>query len=194
MTTPRTAFLAAPALMGAYGLIRIADGLDGDHGPGVAWTAGHLCFLAGLAFFVQGFAAMRTMAGRNRLSTAGFWTATAGAVTLGGQFLIDIAVGFASADRAEMQELFARIQDTPGMLPVFYDFGPLLFFVAQLVLAVQLASRRILKPWAPVLMLAGTALPLVDKDLIPVTAVLLLISFAPLYRGRPSPRPETASA
>lgn len=193
MTTPRTAFLAAPALVGAYGLIRIADGLDGSHGPGIAWTAGHLCFLASLALFVQGFAAMRTMAGRDRLSTAGLWIGTAGAVALGVQFAIDIAVGFAAADKPEMRDLFTRVQDTPGMLPLFYDFGPLLFFVAQLMLAVQLASRRVLKPWSPVLVLAGALLPLVEKNLIPLTALLLLAAFAPLYLGRPHPEPESAS-
>ncbi|MEE4419218.1 hypothetical protein [Streptomyces bugieae] len=186
MTSPRTAFLTAPILMGAYGVLRIIDGLDGSRGPGPAWTAGHLCFLGGIAFFVRGFGMMRAWAGRNRLATVGLWTGTAGAVAVAVQFLIDLAVGFVSADHGAMQELFARIQAIPGVLPAFYDFGPLLFFVGQLILVAQLAVRRILKPWAPVLVLIDTTLPFADKDLIPLGAALLLVSFAPLYRRRPA--------
>ncbi|MFD8638211.1 hypothetical protein [Streptomyces sp. NPDC059533] len=184
MINSRTAFLAAPVLMGAYGIIRIVDGLDGSRGPGPAWTLGHLCFLGALYFFVQGFTAMRTAAGGNRLSTVGLWAGTAGAVAVGVQFAIDLVVGFLSADRAAMENLFTRIQDVPGVLPAFYDFGPLLFFVGQLILVCQLAKRRILKPWAPVLVLIDTTLPFAEKDLIPLGAVLLLVSFAPLYRSR----------
>ncbi|MFD6891263.1 hypothetical protein [Streptomyces sp. NPDC059957] len=184
MTTPRTAFFAAPVLTGAYGVIRILDGLDGSRGPGFAWSLGHLCFLGALVLFVQGFAAMRAMAGGGKLSAVGLWTGVAGAVALAGQFAIDLVVGFMSADRGAMEELFTRVQDIPGMLPVIYEFGPLLFFVGQLILVSQLAARRVLKPWAPVLVLVNAVLPLVGKDLIPVGAVLLLVAFAPLCRTR----------
>ncbi|MET9467493.1 hypothetical protein ABZY44_22335 [Streptomyces sp. NPDC006544] len=184
MTNARTAFLAAPVLMGAYGVVRIIDGLDGSRGPGPAWSLGHLCFLGALFFFVQGFAAMRTAAGRNRLSTVGLWTGAAGAAAVGVQFAIDLVVGFLSEDRGAMEELFARVQDIPGVLPVFYDFGPMLFFAGQLVLVSQLARRRVLRAWAPVLVLVDTTLPFADKDLIPLGAVLLLVSFAPLWRTR----------
>ncbi|MCY0934850.1 hypothetical protein [Streptomyces sp. H34-S4] len=183
MITSRTAFLAAPVLMGAYGLIRILGGLDDSRGPGPAWSLGHLCFLGALALFVRGLADMRTAAGRGGLSTTALWTGTAGAVALGAQFVIDLVVGFLSADRGAMDELFVRIQDVPGVLPAVYDFGPLLFFVGQLVLVCQLAKRRILKPWAPVLVLMAATVPLAGKDLIPVGALLLLVAFAPLYRG-----------
>ncbi|MBO0513371.1 hypothetical protein [Streptomyces beijiangensis] len=182
MQIPRSAFVAAPVLMGAYGIIRILDGLDGSHGPGLAWTTGHLCFLGALAFFVRGFAEMRAIAGRGRLAAVGFWAGTAGVVAVGGQFVIDIVVGFMSADRGAMEDLFTKIQGVPGIEPAFYSFGPMLFFVGQLILVVQLATRRTLKPWAPVLVLIDTTLPFADKDLIPLGAVLLLISFAPLYR------------
>lgn len=182
MTSPRTAFLIAPVLMGAYGVLRIIDGFDGSRGPGVAWTAGHLCFLGALVFFVRGFGAMRAWVGHNRLAAVGLWTGVVGAVAVAVQFLIDLVVGFLSADHGAMQELFARIQAIPGVLPLFYDFGPLLFFVGQLILVTQLAVRRILKPWAPVLILLDTTLPFINKDLIPLGAALLLVSFAPLYR------------
>ncbi|MFD8543042.1 hypothetical protein [Streptomyces sp. NPDC059649] len=192
MTSPRTAFLTAPVLMGAYGVLRIIDGLDGSRGPGAAWTVGHLCFLGSLVFFVRGFGAMRAWAGHNLLSTVGLWTGIAGAVALTVQFLIDLTVGFLSADHGAMQELFTRIQAIPGVLPLVYDFGPPLFFVGQLILVAQLAVRRILKPWAPVLVLVSTTLPFATKDLIPLGAALLLLSFAPLYRRRAVPHQPTS--
>lgn len=172
--------------MGAYGVIRILDGLDGSRGPGFAWTLGHLCVLGALPFFVQGFAAMRARAGRGKLSAVGLWTGVVGAVALAGQFAIDLVVGFLSADRGAMGSMFTKVQDIPGMLPAFYEFGPLLFFVGQLILVSQLAARRVLKPWTPVLVLVNAVLPLADKDLIPLGAVLLLVAFAPLYRDRPA--------
>ncbi|MEU5011198.1 hypothetical protein AB0G35_13035 [Streptomyces sp. NPDC021749] len=188
MTSPRTAFLTAPVLMGAYGVLRIIDGLDGSRGPGAAWTVGHLCFLGALVFFVQGFGTMRACAGHNRPAAVGWWTGTAGAVALAVQFLIDLTVGFLSADHGAMQELFAHVQAIPGVLPLVYDYGPLLFFVGQLILVVQLAVRRVLKPWAPVLVLVSITLPFASKDLIPLGAALLLLAFAPLYRPGADPR------
>jgi hypothetical protein len=185
MIPSRLAFLLAPLCLGSYGVIRILDGLDGSHGPGFAWTVGHLFFIAGLVFFAQAFRAMRTMAGRTWLGTAGFLAGIAGALAVGGQFVIDIVVGFMSADHDRMGTYFTRIQDVPGVEAAFYDFGPLLFFVGQLILVTELAVRRQVKPWAPVLVLIDTTLPFLDKDLIPLGAALLLISFAPLIRREP---------
>ncbi|MFC7646417.1 hypothetical protein ACFQX6_41970 [Streptosporangium lutulentum] len=59
---PRIAFIAAPLLVMAYGVIRILDGLDGSRGPGLAWTSGHLAFMAALILFVSTFLQMRRMA------------------------------------------------------------------------------------------------------------------------------------
>ncbi|MEU4248225.1 hypothetical protein AB0F15_12495 [Amycolatopsis sp. NPDC026612] len=189
MLSSRLAFLFAPLCLGTYGVIRILDGLDGSRGPGLAWTVGHVFFLAGLAFFVRAFWAMRTIAGRGRLATAGFVVGTAGALAVGGQFAIDIVVGFLSADRAGMDVRFTQIQGTPGVEAAFYSFGPMLFFVGQFVLITLLAVRHRVKPWAPVLVLIDTTLPFADKDLIPLGAALLLISFAPLIRRGPAPVP-----
>jgi hypothetical protein len=65
-----------------------------------------------------------------------------------------------------------------------------------LVLVVQLALHRHVKAWTPVLVLADLSMPFIEKDLIPVGAVLLLVSFLPLAR-RPreaGPARETAPA
>jgi hypothetical protein len=47
---------------------------------------------------------------------------------------------------------------------------------------VTLALGRHVRPWTPLLVLADLAMPFIDKDLIPLGAVLLLVSFAPLAR------------
>ena len=41
-----------PFLLLCYGVLRLIDGMDGDHGPGVAWNLGHTFFLA--AFLLLG--------------------------------------------------------------------------------------------------------------------------------------------
>jgi len=43
--------LAAPALLAVYGLFRLLDGIDGGHGPGLYWTAGHVAFFASILGF-----------------------------------------------------------------------------------------------------------------------------------------------
>jgi hypothetical protein len=63
-----------------------------------------------------------------------------------------------------------------------YDAGPYLFYVAQLALVIHAAVRKEVKAWTPVLVLIDLMLPLIDKDLIPVGAVFLLVSFWPLAR------------
>ncbi|MEU4407724.1 hypothetical protein AB0F88_24665 [Streptosporangium sp. NPDC023963] len=177
---PRSAFVAAPLLVMAYGVIRILDGLDGSRGPGLAWTTGHLAFLAALAMFVSTFLQMRRMAGRNTLSNVSATVGIIGTLALSTQFVIDIVVGFLSADRAGMGILFDRIQAVPGVSVAVYDGGPFLFYIGQLALVVQLAAVRRVKVWTPFLVLLDLLLPFVDKDLIPLGAVFLLVSFAPL--------------
>ena len=57
-TTPLVRFsaLAAPTFLLLYGLLRLVDGLDGDHGPGLAWSLGHALFL--ISFVLLGVLAV----------------------------------------------------------------------------------------------------------------------------------------
>ncbi|MFC4060862.1 hypothetical protein ACFOWE_21375 [Planomonospora corallina] len=174
---PRLPFVAAPLLVLAYGVIRIIDGLDGSRGPGLAWTTGHLAFLAALALFVPTFLRMRRMAGRDAVATASAVAGIAGLAALAVQFAIDVVVGFLAADHAGMSVLFDRVQAVPGVSPVVYDAGPLLFFVGQVAIVARLALLGRVGAWAPVLVLVDVVLPLVDKDLVPLGAVFLLASF-----------------
>ncbi len=176
------ALVAAPLLLLAYGVIRIIDGLDGVRGPGVAWTTGHLAFVLALALFIPIMWTMRRLAGAGRAATAAAVTGFAGIAALTVQFGIDLVLGFLADDKAEMSAMARSIMDLPGVTPVVYTFGPMLFYVAQVWLVVQLAVRRQVKVWTPVLVLTDMILPFVDKDLIPIGAICLLISFVPLIR------------
>ncbi|MFI7424467.1 hypothetical protein [Nonomuraea sp. NPDC049684] len=178
----RAAFVAAPLLVLSYGVIRIVDGLDGSRGPGLAWTAGHLAFLAALALFVVIFREMWRMLGRNPIATTSLVVGLVGIACAAAQFLIDIVVGFMAADHDAMSPLFDQVQAVPGVSLAVYAAGPVLFYLAQLALVVQLAARRQVKLWTPVLVLLDFALPILEKDLIPLGAVCMLVSFWPLAR------------
>ncbi|MEV0620533.1 hypothetical protein AB0I81_44925 [Nonomuraea sp. NPDC050404] len=191
---PRLAFLAAPLLVFAYGVIRIIDGLDGSRGPGLAWTTGHLAFIAALVLFVPIFWQLRAMAGRDTLSTVSAAAGTVGIATLIAQFGIDIAVGFLAADHAGMGVLFDQVKSVPGVSIAVYDGGPFLFYLAQLALVIQVAVRREVRAWTPVLVALDLALPFIDKDLIPLGALCLLVSFVPLARRAPATQVRAAAA
>ncbi|MGW4410691.1 hypothetical protein ACWEJ6_42105 [Nonomuraea sp. NPDC004702] len=178
----RAAFVAAPLLVLSYGVIRIVDGLDGSRGPGLAWTAGHLAFLAALALFIVIFREMWRMLGRNRIATTSLVVGLVGIACAAAQFVIDIVVGFMAADHDAMSPLFDQVQAVPGVSLAVYAAGPVLFYVAQLALVVQLAARRQVKLWTPVLVMLDFAIPILEKDLIPLGAVCMLVSFWPLAR------------
>ena len=182
----RTALIAAPLLVLAYGVLRIVDGLDGVRGPGVAWTVGHLAFLGALTLFVPIFWEMRSMLGRSAVATTALVAGVVGIGCAAAQFTIDIIVGFLAADHDAMSPMFEQVQAMPGVSLAVYSAGPILFYVAQLAFAALLAGHRMVKVWVPVAVLAEIVLSAVNKDLIPVGAVLLFVSFLPLM-GRRTP-------
>ncbi|MEU5865439.1 hypothetical protein ABZ815_30015 [Nonomuraea sp. NPDC047529] len=183
MTSPyRFAFLAAPLLTFTYGVIRILDGLDGTRGPGPAWTTGHLAFIAAMAMFVSVFVQLRRLAGGNLLSTVIMWVAITGALALTGQFTVDIVAGFAADDHYAMSMITKEVHSIPVISLAIYDVGPYLFYLGQLALIIQLAVMRRVKVWTPVLVMTDLMMPFIDKDLIPLGAIVLFISFAPLAR------------
>src|SRR5690242_14115542 len=76
----RFAFIAGPALLVLYGLIRLAGQSDGDYGPGADWQLAHLAGLLGMIAFIPVVLAMARMIG-NR----------AGRVLVGGLTLLGLA-------------------------------------------------------------------------------------------------------
>ncbi|MFZ3570033.1 hypothetical protein ACOKM5_23795 [Streptomyces sp. BH097] len=186
--TPLHPLLVGPVLFAAYGGIRILDGLDGERGPGVAWTVGHLCFVAALGFFVRGWAAARRRftGRRDQWAVVGLGAVVAGAIALTVQFGVDLVTGLMAANHAEMAELSDTFGQLPGAEALFYSFGPMLFFVGQVILILRLFALRAVPLWAPCLVFAATLAPFGSKDLMPVAALLLLAGYAPLWLGAAS--------
>jgi len=187
----RIPFIAAPVLMFGYGVIRIIDGFDGERGPGPAWTIGHLVFVVAMGMFLLVFRHLHRLAGRDTLSTVTLVVAAVGAVALVGQFGVDIVNGFLADDHARMAEISRSVHKNQLVALALYDVGPYLFYAGQFVLVLQLAVTRRIAGWTPFLLLIDLIMPLVDKDLIPIGAAALLISFVSISKRIPA-RPEPA--
>ncbi|GGV84813.1 hypothetical protein GCM10015535_30590 [Streptomyces gelaticus] len=187
--TVGAALLAGPALMAGYGAVRLAGRAVGDYGPGVWWTAAHLLFLAGVFAFVPVFLGLRGLAGerggRRVAVEVAAWTGLLGAAAVAVQAVIDLAAAFVAADKQAMSEIFERVQDVPGVMPLVYTVVPMLFWLGLLALVTLLAffRRDAVPAWAPVLVLAGTALMAVSLDLLPVGALCIGAALLPVRRG-----------
>ncbi|MFC8224193.1 hypothetical protein [Streptomyces sp. NPDC057287] len=171
----RSPALIAPLLLALYGLLRLVDGLDGDHGPGLAWNLGHTLFFVGfLLFGVVTFRLRELVPGtspRGRLMAN-----VATVVSLFGiACFLWVILGDLSADVAEAAPL-------PELLEMI---GPLAFQLGWLTLLVILvtATPRLLPAWSPLLVLGGFVLFAADLDLLPVGALLLTAGLAPVARA-----------
>lgn len=178
----RFPFIAAPLLVTAYGLIRIVDGFGGGRGPGLAWTVGHVAFLAALVLFVPVLWKMRQRAGGGRLATVSAVIGLAGAGFAVAQIGIDIVVGVLAADDADMQRMFHDVKGVPGVGPAVYDVGPALFYLGLVVAVVELAARRAVPAWAPVVLLVGVFASAAALDLLPLGGLLMFAALLPLAR------------
>jgi hypothetical protein len=178
------AFVAAPAMVGAYGVVRLLSG----HGPGIGWTAGHLLFLAGLVLFVP---VLLTLGDRPGAAPVVAAVGLLGAAAAAAQVVIDIVVGLLANDRAGMNVLYHQVQSVPGLLPAVYVVGPALFYVCLIALAAL--NWRVLGWWSPVLLAVGTGLTLLSLDLMPAAAVCFLFAIGP-YGVRRTDRRLTGAA
>ncbi|MEU1087867.1 hypothetical protein ACFYPN_03300 [Streptomyces sp. NPDC005576] len=181
MTPTRTgglrAALVAPLLLVLYGVLRLVDGLNGSHGPGLAWNLGHTFFFAGfLLFGVVTFPLRRlALAATPRRRHA----ANAAAVVS--------LFGIACFLWVILGDLFAGL-DTAAPLPGPLELaGPLAFQLGWLVLLVLpiAATPRSLPVWSPLLVLAGFLLFSVDLDLLPVGGLLVTAGLLPVARSGP---------
>ena len=154
--------IGGPLFLLAYGLLRLVDGLDGSHGPGWAWNIGHAFFL--VAFLMFGALVWK-------LRDVSALAATAGLI--GSAAFVWVILG----------DLF---DDLPGFPDPVMIAGPLLFQLGVLALLTLLVVQRVIPVWSPVLVLAGFVLFMVNLDLLPLGALLLLTGLAPLASGRAS--------
>jgi hypothetical protein len=164
--TESIAALVAPVGLFTYGVLRFVDGLDGDHGPGWAWTVGHLFFLAAMASFAL-FAA--AAAARMRRSLA---TACAAAV----------AVGVAAFCWVILGDLFPAFDDAVQVPDAMMTAGPLLLVIGLLPLIAMVARQTMNRWWAlaPVFGLLGFVLISADLNLLVPAALAFGAALFPL--------------
>lgn len=184
LTTTGTALLAGPLLLLGYGVVRL---LDGHHGPGPGWTAGHILLILGLLCFVPAMLTLRrTAAGsgpaRRATATTGAVLGLLGIVAVLGQAAVDLYVGAVSADRAAMNTRYDHFQSHPGVTPLLYSVVPVFFYLGLLLLtgALALGRPRRIGLHAPLCVLLGTLVMAASLDLMPVGALLYSAAFGPL--------------
>lgn len=185
--TKTIAFTAAPLLVTFYAGFRVLDGLDGERGPGPAWTTGHLAFLAALILFVPVFLELRRLAGRSLFATATAVVGLVGAVCSMAQISIDIVVGALAVDHEAMRGMFADVQSVPGVSLVVYTAGPVLLYVGLLVMFCQLALARAVPVWRAVAVVLAVLVSLLGLDALPAVGLLLCAGLAPFPRRGVSP-------
>ncbi|WP_106396834.1 hypothetical protein [Actinocorallia populi] len=182
MKSSSFAFVAAPVLVTVYGVVRLLDGLDGERGPGLAWTAGHLAFFASLLLFVPVLWELRRLAGRGAFATVTAVCATVGVVCALVQIGIDLVVGALAADHDDMSRMFSEVQDVPGVEIAVYAAGPMLFFLGLVVAACHLAVVRAVPVLQAAAVVLGVLAAAAGLDLLPVAGLLLITGLAPLAR------------
>ncbi|MCX5201533.1 hypothetical protein OG897_08730 [Streptomyces sp. NBC_00237] len=187
----RTALVAGPVALGAYGVIRL---LSERGTPSAGWTAGHLAMLAGLLLFVPVLLHLRRLAPvrRRGAATAALAVGMVGLVATAAQAVIDLVAGFLAADRSVMVEIFQQVKAVPGVEPVVYGIVPPLFFVGMIALAALTAlpvRTRVLMAGALVL---GTALMAANLNFLALGGLCFLLALAPLaLPGRVAALPRT---
>lgn len=184
MVTMTKTFVAAPLLFIAYGIIRWIDGADGDHGPGLAWTIGHLLFLTGFALYAVALFALRGLLARARgVSVVALVAGLVGVAAFLRVIVIDLIVGFRADDHAAMSVVGDEYDRWPGDLGLYdtlYTVGPLLFLAGLLTLAILLTRERRLPIWSPVLLVLGFITITINLDLMPLGGAFLLVALLPL--------------
>ncbi|MET7643297.1 hypothetical protein ABZS83_06540 [Streptomyces sp. NPDC005426] len=182
--TTRLFCVLIPFLLLSYGVLRLIDGMDGDHGPGVAWNVGHTFFLA--AFLLLGALVVEL---RGLVPSATPRTkAAAGAATAVGTFGAGCFVWVILGD------LFPGLADS-APLPAPLEFaGPMAFQLGLLTLLIMLVAvrPRQLPVWSPVLVAVAFVLISVSLDLIPLAALVLLAGLTPLSLNRTPAAPSGA--
>lgn len=160
--------------MFGYGLLRLVDGLDGSHGPGLAWNVGHCLFL--LAFVLFGV----LVVGLRRL------VANTSAVR---QLVADFAtaaglVGVFAFLRVIVGDLFPGTDGILELPEVLRMAGPPLFLVGLVTLLSQLVGSEPnrLPRWSPAVVFLGFVPIAADLDLLCVGAVLFAAGLMPLAR------------
>lgn len=157
-TTAVSLFTAPLLILLGWAVMRL--GGTGGREPG--WTIAHIAWVLDnlMLAVVCGELCRRTWrATRTAGHTLAAVFVTVGLVSsacLVAQMVIDLVVGFATSNRAEMRAFGAQIHDFPGVQLVVYDVGPPLLFLALIAQTVQLAVVRQLPARVPALVTAAS--------------------------------------
>nr|WP_246096375.1 hypothetical protein [Streptomyces botrytidirepellens] len=181
-TAPTTRLFSVliPLLLLSYGALRLIDGMDGGHGPGVAWNLGHTFFLAAFLLFGAFVVLLRSLV---PAVTVGTRTAASAAMVAG----VFGAACFVWVILGDLFSAFADSAPLPGPLEVA---GPMAFQLGMLTLLIMLVAvrPRQLPVWSPALVFVSFILIAISLDLIPLAAVVLMAGLTPLARNRtPAP-------
>ncbi|MEV6163278.1 hypothetical protein AB0L71_15350 [Streptomyces sp. NPDC052052] len=176
--TTRLLCVLIPLLLLLYGVLRLIDGMDGDHGPGVAWNLGHAFFLASFLLLGAFVVVLRSLvpAATIRMRTAANAAMVAG--VFGAGCFVWVILGDLFSSLAESAPL-------PGPLKLA---GPMAFQLGMLALLTMMATvrPRQLQWWSPALVFVFFILISVNLDLIPLAAIVLMAGLTPLARSRTS--------
>lgn len=167
--------VGAPVLLFVYGVLRWVDGLDGGHGPGPAWYAGHAAFL--LAFVLLGV----LVVGLRRLVPA----RSARQRVLADAAVVAGLAGVLGFLWVILGDLFRWLHDNAPLPGPLYAVAPPLFQLGLMTLLVRavVVRPRLLPARSPVLVFLGLVAIAADLDLLPVGAVLVLCGLSPLGRS-----------
>lgn len=186
--------LAGLFLLG-YALIRWWSGRHGSRGPDAAWFWGHLLFLVSQVMVATVLVdLLRRLRGLHPrlpgLVTGVSVLALVGKYAAITQTIIDIVVGLCARDRDVMGAMFTRVQAAPGGEFRCVSGAPLRVLPRVLIQVFTLCSSGAGRlRWWPAALLTVSLVAAVDLDLLPLSAVLLQISFLGLYRSDTGIRP-----
>jgi hypothetical protein len=176
---PRTTRLLCaliPLLLLLYGVLRLIDGMDGGHGPGVAWNLGHTFFLAAFLLFGAFLVVLHGLVPAATIRMRAAASAAMVAGVFGAGCFVWVILG-------DLFSGFAESAPLPGPLEFA---GPMAFQLGMLTLLIMMAAvrPRRLPVWSPALVLVSFILITVSLDLIPLAAVVLMAGLTPLARSR----------
>lgn len=114
------------------------------------------------------------------MALAGAVAGLAGTAAAAAQAVIDLYAGLRAADKPEMSDIFARVQDVPGVMPVVYTVVPLFLYLGMITLLATLRGPGAVR--SLVLFVLGTAAIATNLDLLPLGGLCYLLAFAPLRR------------
>ncbi|SDE05256.1 hypothetical protein [Glycomyces harbinensis] len=146
MTSPRAAgallVLSPIGILFGWSCMR----LMGEVGDEPLWTIGHLVWLPAYVALTLGLVGMYRLIespspGGRLLAGSGLVLTVLGGAAVSTQMAVDLVVGFATANRQDMSDMFDAVQGTPGVELTVYAVDPSLLYVGMLVLAVHAAVR-----------------------------------------------------